>query len=61
MKRPRLPRLRVPRALKIDRATFVTAGGLGWLSAAAWNWHETAGMATVGAALLILSWVLEDN
>lgn len=60
MKRPRLPHLRIPQVFKVDRATVVAAGGFGWLSTAAWAWHDIAGMAALGTSLLILSWLLED-
>lgn len=46
--------------LRPARSTALTAGGLGWLSTAAWQLHDTAGTAAVGISFLIVAWLLED-
>lgn len=47
--------------LRPGRSTALTVAGLGWLAAAAWQLHDTAGVAAVGASFLITAWILEED
>jgi len=46
------------RGLAYDK--LLSIAGFGWLAAAAWDWHQTAGIAATGVALVLSAWTLED-
>ena len=46
---------------KTVRATLLTIGGLGLLSAAAWTLATAAGLAAAGVSLLLLEWLTREE
>lgn len=56
MKLPRLPRPKRPARTASDVVDLL---GLGCLGTAAWWIHPVAGLATAGAILLLIGWVMD--
>jgi hypothetical protein len=60
VKTVRLPTIRVP-TLRSLRGVVLTVGGLGLLTAAAWDWTRIAGLAAGGVSLLIVNWLSSEE
>ncbi len=51
----------IARVLARARTMMLAVLGLGFLSAAAWNVHETFGLAAIGCSLLLLDFAMDKG
>lgn len=62
MRLPKLPKFRIPKPARPQRAAsdLVELAGVGCLVGAAWWWIPIVGLVVTGLALLLIGWVMDQ-